>query len=350
MKYIYITMLFLVSACNNENIPKEQKSTETPKNKITKTDSAFQAELNEANRLISQYPDKAEGYHEKAKVKLKYNRLEGAIGDLKSALMLDTNAAILVTLTNIYVASNLGKSAQDAIDMALRIDPKYAPALFKKGEFQFYKKQYDAAITTINNGLTLDITNPEGYFWKGMVYVEKASYEANGNAKKAMVKKAESSFLTAIEQNPDYEQAYLQLALLNEKENPKVAAQFLKSCLRINAKNTKALYVRALISQNQNLKDSAMADYNRILMINPFDPYSNFNKGYIYLSNNKLDSAYLFFTHAIENDTTYAEAFYNRGFVSEKQGKKQAAKNDYQIANRLNPFFDLPKQGLSRVQ
>ena len=55
------------------------------------------------------------------------------------------------------------------------------------------------------------------------------------------------------------------------------------------------------------------------------------------------------FTRAIEKKADYAEAWYNRGFSYELDGKLSRAKDDYKKATELQPNFPLAIKGMNRI-
>ncbi len=332
-----ILFLFLLSGCDSNH--SESKTDNDHIKTVTivnNEDSSFNVELDRVSSLISRFPNNPDYYHERATVRLKFNKLEGSLQDLKAALILDTNnAQLYLTLAEIYVKMNLGKSAIESVDRALSVNPKYAPALIKKGEFLYYRKEYDRAFKAINDGLKIDVTNPKAYFWKGMIYKDQ------GNKAKAI-----SSFQTAIEQDPDYVDAYLQLGLLFSGTDEKLAYNYLKNVLRIQPKNDKALYAMAYSSQTRGLLDSAKADYKRILVYLPNDNSVNYNLAYINMLQDSFGVAVSYLSKVIQVDSMNADAWFYRGLCYQKLGKTSSAETDINEAKSIKPgiILNLPKQ------
>jgi tetratricopeptide (TPR) repeat protein len=61
------------------------------------------------------------------------------------------------------------------------------------------------------------------------------------------------------------------------------------------------------------------------------------------------DEAIKHYSHAIDADPNYAEAFYNRGLCYETVGNIMAAREDYQRATQLKPDYKVAEDGLKRV-
>jgi tetratricopeptide (TPR) repeat protein len=63
-----------------------------------------------------------------------------------------------------------------------------------------------------------------------------------------------------------------------------------------------------------------------------------------------LDQSYKHFNAACRMAPQYANAYYNRAYVSELLGKYQDAMNDYRQAMSLNPEHTSANEGLERVK
>jgi Flp pilus assembly protein TadD len=63
----------------------------------------------------------------------------------------------------------------------------------------------------------------------------------------------------------------------------------------------------------------------------------------------KYEEAVVFFTKAIEQDTTYVEAVYNRGYCFEQLKQYDNARQDYMYSLQLANNYALSIAGLNRL-
>jgi tetratricopeptide (TPR) repeat protein len=164
--------------------------------------------------------------------------------------------------------------------------------------------------------------------------------------------KAVSSFQTAIEQRTDYDDAYLQLAMIFHNRNSKTAIQYYDGAIRANPKNTDALYGRGLFYQeNERNYDQAVQDYTNAILINPKAANAHYALGYIHYQYLKVYSqAIIHFNDAINVSPEWPEAYFNRGLSYEAQGNIAAAAADFSKALKLNTNYKAAEAGLARVK
>lgn len=329
---LLLTTVFFLPGCNEQST----------KDKLEEREAApeLDAELVALNREVRRAPTDPALYHKRALYYMSNEQYDFALADMRSVFKLDTsNAAYFYTAGELFIKVGAFEQADDVLAVAIRKNPTLAKAHVKRGELSFYNKQYNNAMKYINEGLKVDVNYAEGYFWKGMIYAEQQNKE-----------KAISSFLTCIEQNPEYTEAYMQLALLQMEAQPKLAHQYLSNVLRIDEKHLEALYARAMLVQDQGFPDSAQADYDKILSINPNHVDATYNTGYVHLLEKRYDQAIVWFTKVLQLDSKQMRAMYNRGLAYELKGDKESAQKEYREVLRLEPGFDLALRGLNRLR
>lgn len=329
---LLFTTACMFHACNDE--PK--------KDALEEREAApdLDPELVELNREVRRAPTDPALHHKRALYYMRTKQYDLALADMRSVFKLDTsNAAYFYTAGELFIKVGAFEQADDVLAVTIRKNPSLAKAHVKRGELSFYNKQYNNAMKYINEGLKVDVNFAEGYFWKGMIYVEQKNND-----------KAISSFLTCIEQDPDYTEAYMQLALLQMEAQPKLAHQYLTNVLRIDGKHLEALYARAMLVQEQGYPDSAQADYDQILSIEPTHVDATYNTGYVHLLEKRYDQAIVWFTKVLQLDSKQLRAMYNRGLAYELKGDKEAAQKEYREVLRLEPGFDLALRGLNRLR
>lgn len=327
-----LLMVTLLSSCSNN---KENSETNTAE-ALEGVDST----LLKLNSAIARNPKEPEVYYNRALYWQEQDDIKQALADLKSALLLDTlNGNYFYTLGELYFKMGALVEADDAMGVAYKRNPQLVKAYIKRGEFAFYQKYYDQAMQYINAGLKIDVNNADGYFWKGMVYLEQKN-EA----------KALSNFLTATEQNPDHHEAYMQIGLIYLAKSDKKAWEYFTNALRTDPKSKEALYARGMYLQGQGFADSARKDYRALLNIDSNYATALFNMGYLDMLEEKFQPAILWFTKAVEANPQYYNALYNRGLCYELSGDKQAAARDFRRALTIEPGFELAISALKRLK
>ncbi len=292
------------------------------------------------NAKIKANPGNAELYNQRALLLVDALKLDDALADIRTALNIDsTQAPYFLTLSDVYFAMGKIKNCKRSIEKTMALDPNYADADLKYAELNFYLNEYKTTLEYIDKALKIDKINAKAYFMKG------TTYKYMGDTAKAVV-----CFQTAVDQYPEYYNAYMQLGLLYSlKKNP-MAIDYFNNAIKQNAKSIEARYGIAMFYQENGQYDNAIIEYDTILRINPKYKYAHFNLGYIHLAYLGVYSqAVKHFTNAIACDTNYFEAYFNRGLSYEKMGAVLNARDDYKKALSLHSNYGKAIDGLNRV-
>jgi len=292
------------------------------------------------SELIKQQPDDARLYYYRASLTMKKGDAGGALNDMLNAVRLDsTNAEYFLLLGDIYFSKLFIAQAVSSFEKSAALDPKNITAELKLAELFLYLKKYQDCIEHADNALRIDKTNSKAYFIKGYTFKE------TGDTARAI-----SSFQTAVEQNPGYFDAYIQLGgLLTQKKNP-LALNYYDHALQLKKNDADALYGKAMYYQEMDSIDTAEKLYQQLLEANPDYKEAIFNLGYISLVY-KLDykKAAEYFNAVSRLDTNDVRAFYNRGLSYEQMKKKDLAEADYRKALQMSPGYELAEDGLKRL-
>ncbi len=334
---LIISVFSSLIACNSNKIEKKTEIIDTSHQILSDERPVEEKEL---SKIINQSPDKAEGYHARAKYFIKNRKLEDAWVDLSKAFELDSaNETYFLTLSDYYLtAMEPAKSKGVLMDM-LNKNPNNAEAHLKLGELYYYGKKYDQSFGEINKALRLDKYLSRAYFFKGM------NYKETGNMEKAI-----SSFQTATEQNPDYVDAYMQLGLLNSGNNSKLAIQYFASAISTDPKNIDALYARAYEYQISDDFDKAIQDYTKIIQIKPEYADAHFNLGYIHYNLDLTKEALKDFEKVIKYAPEDPKGYYMRGLCYESGANDSKALEDFRKALSLRPDYELASKGINRIE
>jgi tetratricopeptide (TPR) repeat protein len=331
---LFATAGLLLLACDDKTQETAENSQETAVEQAVEDSSLLQL-----NRALARNPRDPNAYYERALYWQEKKELQSALADLKSALLLDTNNAnYFYTLGELYFGIGAFDEADEVLRLSTEKNPQLAKAYVKRGEFAFYQKLYNSAMKYVNDGLRQDINYADGYFWKGMIYLEQNNPD-----------KAISSFQTAIEQDPTHHEAYMQLGLLFAARKDNKAHAYFTNALRTNPQSTEALYARAMFLQEKGYADSARQDYNQLLEINPQYANALFNMGYLSLMEENFTEAINWFNKALDQQPAYYEALYNRGLCYELSGQKDKALTDFKRVLSLEPNYTLAASAIKRL-
>jgi len=199
-------------------------------------------------------------------------------------------------------------------------------------------KKNEKSIEYINDALKIDQYNSKAYFMKGMNMKELKD-----------TARAISSMQTAVEQDPEYYNAYMQLGLLCAAQKNKLAIDYYKNAIRIQPKSAEAWYALGLYYQQSGDYNNAIGTYVTLLK---FDNNKNafYNLGVIYLLYSKdYNKSQAYFTGAIDIDPKYAEAYYGRGVCYEKLNDPKKAIADFTACLTLDPAFQPAKDELQHM-
>src|SRR5690606_5586069 len=155
-----------------------------------------------------------------------------------------------------------------------------------------YQRNFKKMFNYLDSALYIDPYIAKVYFLKGLGFLSMNDTNL-----------AISSFQTATEQNPDYFEAYLQLAhIFSEKDNP-TAIELYKTAIQLDETSVEARYGLAYYLQEHNDVETALNMYKDLTVkVSDYAPAYH-NIGYIYLFY-KQDpkSAIPWFTKAIQAD------------------------------------------------
>ena len=238
-----------------------------------------------------------------------------------------TKAAYYLNLSDKYFVANKTGKAKDALEKALKMEANNIEVLMKLAELYLYVEKHQESINYVNKVLQIDQYNSKAYFIKGM------NYKEIGDTSKAI-----SSMQTAVEQDPDYYAAYMQLGILNAAKKNPIALDYYNNALKINPASKEAYYAKGKFFQDMSQWKTAIETYQELLRLDPDFKNAYYNLGVIYFLHLKLfDKSISFFDEAIRTDPQYAEAFFARGTCYQAMGNMDRASEDLKMAHKINP-------------
>lgn len=347
MKTTYYSALTLLCAlvlftCDNVS-PSQTKS---PENTLSTGDTISPAAvLDTLNARILESPNDPEVYKARAEYHWAQQDMVAALNDLDLGLKADsTRADLHFAKGEIYYASTQFDLAMESYQDCLDQEPNNIDCLLRLAEMNVHLKQYANAIQNLNNALKQDDQIPLAYYIKGRVYKETGDTNL-----------AASSYQTAIEVDPEYYDAYIEVGLLYAAAGSDLAMEYYNTALELRPNSVEAKYNLAYYLQSTGFRDTtryreSLKLYDDILTLDPSNAAAAFNQGFIdleYLQD--YNAAKERFSYAIDLYPQYFQAFYNRGLCWESLGKNEEALKDYNRALSLKPNFTAAAKAKGRV-
>lgn len=338
---IYIFLILCTwSACTND--------TSTDTSKASPSKDAFNAsppspqnttKVERLSQRIAEDSTNAELYYTRSNFYLQENDLENAAGDVLKAMELEPeNGKYYQAASEILLNINDSRSAITMLQRGLSIKPKDVGIRLQLAKVLLYVRQYDQAENHLDFLLQLDKANPQALFYKALIYKEKDD-----------LKKATANLEKAVQADPDYYEAFMQLALIYSDKKDPITLQYLDNALRIDPQSIEALYAKGFFLQQNNKYNEAKAEYKKIMKINPQYEFAIFNIGYLLLQQDSVDLAHKHFNMAIGVSPAYANAYQMRGLTSEIKGNIEAAIRDYEQALTFKKDHPKALEGIKRL-
>jgi len=319
----------------------ETTLSEAEQDSVAQLDSVLRA----LNKRIMENPNDYSAYLDRARYWGDREFYPYAFSDILRAIGVDsTQASIYELRGDLYFKQQKVKEAYDDYTMCLRRDSLYVKGLLKKTGIDIVLGNYDLARRQLNSALRVNEYEPEAYYLRGRLY--KTMGDTN---------LAASSYKTAIEVDPDYYDAYLEVGLLYAAKKNDLAKEYYSSAIGIRPKSIQGWYNKAMFLQETGFKkkeryNEAFNCYDSILAIDPKFVAAHFNKGYVFLEYlQQYDSAAKHFTNAVQIYPEYYQAYYNRGLCNESMNKRREAEADYRQALALKPDYTDAAIALGRL-
>ena len=324
--------VLLFAACGTHN----EKPTAEDTDPIFKSDPRLKGVTEE----IKQAPKDGALYFKRGGMLHKMQLDSLAIKDYKTAISLDTNNAAYYSAIGDLLFENKDLTGSVTwIQKAIIKNPTDRKAHLKIAKLFLYIKEYPRAFSEINIVLREDVHNPEAYFLKAMVYKDMKD-----------TAKAMSNFHTAIESDPEYRDAMIQLGLLYSAKKDPIGLRYLQNAYKMDSTDVFPLFATGVYYQDK--KDYVMAkQYYRQCIIRDWhyaEPY--FNMGYLLVQDDSFAKAYRNYDIITKIQPRNPAGYFNRGLCSEMMDSIKKAIDDYKIALSMDPNYDKPKEALKRLK
>lgn len=336
-KIIYIASLsvaILASSCGEYTTGENKKSDEK------KVDSTALA-IAEISKSIESSPTNADLLIKRAKLYQEHGEYMAGYNDALKAVGIDSmQAPYWLEVGKCAFAVENYLRSEEAYKRCIYLDAKSSDCMIKLSEFYLLRRNYQGSVDYANKALQVDVNLARPYFIKGWIYMETGD-----------TAKAATSYQTAVELDPNFYDAFIMLGMISSRAKRDVAVDYFNSAIAVRPNSTEAYYNKAMFFQTRGRFDEAIAAYHELSGVDSTYAEAYYNIGYIKLTaENKPDSAISYFTQAINANRNYFEAYYNRGYCQELLGKKSLAANDYKLSVGINNGYEPAREGLKRVQ
>lgn len=314
--------LSFVSCNRNEEAEKSSKKADSLSIKLNSP------ELKAVNAELLKDPSNPGLYDKRAKVYLKLREFPEAENDAKRAIRLDsTQATYYLTLVDVYFSENKSRDSKELLESTAKRFPDNIESLLKLSELYFLVKRYQEGIDYANKALKINENIAKAYYIKGSIYRESgdtaravSSLEtaveqdnkyvdaffdlgilygarknpialeyyndvlridpSHPNANYAMAKllqdlgkvdEAIQRYEAILKTDKGCDNCYYNMGAiyLEIKKDPKKALEKFTKAIEINPNYVEAYFARGYTYSKLKDKESAKADYNMCLKIQP---------------------------------------------------------------------------------
>ena len=193
----------------------------------------------------------------------------------------------------------------------------------------------NTSIESFNSSLEIDYNQENTHMLMG--YAFKQLDQTNH---------AINCFRNAININPDFFEAYMQLGHIFHLLEDTIALIYYDNALKLKPADEMVLYNKALFYQTIESWNNALDAYAELHKVSPFHSSGHYNLGFIHMELKLYDIAVNNFSDAIYSNADFYEAYYSRGNCFETLGNVKQAESDYKRAVEINPQYTYAIQAL----
>ena len=320
MRIFAFCLALLISSC----IISEDKPSK--KSVIVTLSQAIEKDPNNINLLL-----------ERALYNNERNNFESALFDLKQCIALDSlNGKYQFSVANIYFKlsklpnanSKYPGLAKHHLEKALKIDSEDYKSHALLGELLLAYAKYNEAFEHLNTSLRIKYNQAKTHMLLGYTFKQLQHEE-----------QAINCFRNAININPEYKEAYVQLGQIFHFRKDTLAVVYYNNALSIDKNDELVLYNKAVFYQSLLDWNKALEAYADLHKISPFHTSGHYNLGFIHMELGLYNVATNNFSDAIYSDPEFYEAYYSRGSCFETLGNIIQAESGYNRAIEINPEY-----------
>ena len=216
--------------------------------------------------------------------------------------------------------------AQASLEQATKYNPKFAPAFYLKAYVLQKLNHWHKALAEIDRALLLQPRNANFYNRKGDILSKLQRHS-----------EAEYAYTTAIKIDPRGAFYYNRGILQSERSKLESALADYDRALEINPQDSDIYNNRGNIYYTRGELKLALADYNKALEFDSQNSLAYKNRSGLHRYKGEFELAFADLNRALKINPRYAEAYNNRGLLYSEQGEFELAFADLNRALKINP-------------
>src|SRR5215475_10000007 len=147
---------------------------------------------------------------------------------------------------------------------------------------------------------------------------------------------AVKQFKQALERDPDFAVARINLALADFYLNDsRAAVEEARAAVKLAPESPHAHYALAAALRNEKLYDESLAEFNKVLSIDPRDTATNIQIGQLHAQKQQYPQAIAAFQRAIESEPYNATAVYSLAQALNRSGQRAEGQKAFDRFQRL---------------
>jgi tetratricopeptide (TPR) repeat protein len=203
----------------------------------------------------------------------------------------------------------------------------FKPLIYNQiGLTEYQLQNYSGALAWLDSAIHARPGEPDYYVNRGLVR-EKLGDE-----------RARLDFEKALSINPNHTVALSILGSSNRRNREQRKA-YLEEAIGSDSTSVYAYIERAYQNMSEGKYALALQDYNTAIKLDPHDPDTWLNRGFVREKLNDPDGAYSDFTKALTLKEDFVKAWLNRGNLLNKTGRLDEAIQDYAVAITYDPSY-----------
>lgn len=291
------------------------------------SEEKYEEALAQLKSAVSAGPKVAENYYQRGRCYLNLGKNEEALKDLTKATELDPKAIYYNTRGLAYENLNDTIRAMSDYGIAISKDSTDHRFYYNMGRMLEMQQHPKAALVFVDKAIKLDPKDGNCYVTKGNLL--QALKDTTG---------AIAAYKTALSSNDNFYGANYALSIIyNNKNQGKLALQYIDKAINADAKNPEPYVEKGLILED--LKDSvgALKNYATAIELDKNYSFAYFTRGNYYQAHGNNTAAIADFSKIIAMDATDADAYIARAECYADTSNCVAALSDLNVAKRLTP-------------
>ena len=263
------------------------------------TQGRYQKALNEASKLLKEFPDSVILYNISGASNQGLEKLGEAIQAYNKAISIKPDYGVYNNMGNAFQELGRLDKAVEAYTKAISIKPDYPDAYYNMGNTLKDQGKLEDAIKAYTKAISIKPDHPDAYNNIGTALKDQGKLD-----------EAIQAFNKAISIKPDYAEAYYNFGnVLQEQGKLDRAIQAYNKALVIKPDYALVYNNMGVTLKDQGKLEEALAAYNKALLLMPHSAEAHNNFGNVLQEQGKLEEAIQAYNNALVIKPDYAEAW-----------------------------------------